>query len=127
MIEFRLYDRMQLGSDFFNEPQCESIGVIDHKPHIFEHVSFGDKTYALCRISFNDGWCVGTGIVDFDGDTEYEQEMICTWCGHAQSDPWEIRDDDGEHECGTCAKEFKYVRQYDITYSTVRSYTDGMG
>jgi len=121
MSDFRLYDKMQQGNEFLSEPQCEPIGVIDHQPKLFEQVSFGDKTYVIGIISRHDGWCIGDEIVDFDGDTEYEREMICPWCGHVQSDPWELRDDDGEHDCGTCNREFKYVRQYDITYSTARS------
>jgi len=48
----------------------------------------------------------------------YSQDMVCPYCGHAQSDSWEFDRDDGEAECGDCDRTFRYSRYVEITFST---------
>ena len=54
-------------------------------------------------------------------DCEYTDECVCPYCGHEQSDSWEIgtgSEEDGETYCGSCGKDFAYSRHIRVTYST---------
>jgi hypothetical protein len=53
----------------------------------------------------------------FGGDTNYEKEITCPWCGYVQSDSWEASDED-EHICSNCENEYSHARCVDVTYST---------
>ena len=53
----------------------------------------------------------------FDGDTNYEKEITCPWCGYVRSDSWEAPEED-EHICSNCGNEYSHVRCVDVTYST---------
>jgi hypothetical protein len=72
-------------------------------------------------------WCeachrqnVEKEIADFDGDTEFEEECVCPWCGYQTQPDSDIRD--GEDECGNCQRKFTMTRHYEVTYSTQRVY-----
>ncbi len=56
-------------------------------------------------------------VETFAGNTDYESEIICPWCGQAQSDSWEASDED-DHICDNCEHEYSHVRCVDVTYST---------
>lgn len=60
-------------------------------------------------------------------DHEYTREVTCPYCGHENSDSWELSGGDGEEfetECGSCEKEFTYARNIEITYSTFKKEED---
>ena len=54
-------------------------------------------------------------ILEFDGDTEYTNEVTCPHCGHQCSDSWEMSE--GEHECGDCGREFEMERDVTVSFS----------
>lgn len=53
-------------------------------------------------------------------DTDYTKEIICPYCGHEHEDSHEIAtiDEDGEHECEECCKNFGWSARYEVYYST---------
>ena len=55
-----------------------------------------------------------------DIDHDYTKEIVCPYCGHEQSDSWEImgNDEDGETDCDECEKSFRWSAHIDITYCT---------
>ena len=54
---------------------------------------------------------------------EYTDETTCPYCGHEESDSWEIAGDDdcGETECGSCDKKYLFSRSVSVSYSTTKS------
>ena len=56
-------------------------------------------------------------IKGFNGDTSFMHAIICPWCGYEQSDSWEELDED-DHMCDNCDREYKHVREVEISYST---------
>lgn len=56
-------------------------------------------------------------------DHKHTQEVVCPWCGYEHGDSWEIGFDDGEDECCECGKQFHYVRDINVTYSTYKKDT----
>lgn len=51
---------------------------------------------------------------------QYTNEIVCPYCGHEQSDSFELIDDDGEMNCGSCSGTFSFERHRRITYSTYK-------
>ena len=45
-------------------------------------------------------------IATFTGDTCFEDDVICPWCGYKFSDSWEF-DNGGEMECEDCGNKFE--------------------
>ena len=58
------------------------------------------------------------GTFDKEVDTDFKDECICPYCGHEQSDSWEISN--GPHTCGFCDQEFEVEKDYSVTFSTSR-------
>lgn len=57
-------------------------------------------------------------IAEFSGDTDFEPEITCPWCGYVHSDSWEQPDSDDEFECSDCENVFVMSREVEVTYST---------
>lgn len=99
------------------------LGDISKRPDIFEKVNFNGKTYVTSVINDEMNVALAQEVNVFGEGTEFEfeREAICPYCGSEQMDSWELSGDDGgleETDCGTCGKDFEYVRHIDITYST---------
>lgn len=56
-----------------------------------------------------------------EDETTSTNEMICPYCGDENTDSFEYGEDEGERVCGKCSREFNYIREITITYSTGRS------
>jgi transcription elongation factor Elf1 len=54
----------------------------------------------------------------FDGDTSWEKEVTCPWCGHKQDECHEY--EDGEEECEDCGRNFDLTINEMVTYSTTK-------
>lgn len=56
--------------------------------------------------------------VDMSNENEhdYTDEIVCPWCGHSNSDSWEVGD--GLQECENCEKSFYVARNIVVTHST---------
>ena len=57
-------------------------------------------------------------IEEFDGDTDYTDEIVCPWCGYVHSDSWELSHDEDTTECSDCGNDIDYVREVVISYRT---------
>ncbi len=55
-------------------------------------------------------------VAEFDGDTDYTDEIVCPHCGHMYSDSFEVSE--GEHECRDCGNAFNVERDVSVSYST---------
>ena len=54
----------------------------------------------------------------FQGDTNFENEITCPYCGMVQNDSWEYDYDKGIIECELCENEFRWHRDVEVTYGT---------
>lgn len=57
-------------------------------------------------------------------DHDLTDEVVCPWCGQVSSDSWEY-DDEGEEWCDQCEKDFTFVRNITVTYSTEKKKHSG--
>lgn len=48
----------------------------------------------------------------------YNNEPICPYCDEELGDAWELEKDEGEIDCGSCGRVFRYTRDIEIRYST---------
>ena len=48
----------------------------------------------------------------------YTSFIVCPYCGAEDQDCWEIKDNDGFIQCGSCEKKFYYERDISISYTT---------
>ena len=55
-------------------------------------------------------------IAEFDGDTDYMDDIVCPYCGYVHTDCFEWSD--GENECSDCERKFEMYRDVTVTYST---------
>lgn len=55
-----------------------------------------------------------------EGDSilDFASEPICPYCGHEQSDAWEIGDGTEEIDCGNCHQAMTFERDVEVTYTT---------
>ena len=55
-------------------------------------------------------------------ETQYQQNIVCPYCGYADKDSWEVEFENlegtTEQECGNCEKTFIVTKQAEITYSS---------
>ena len=54
---------------------------------------------------------------NFNGDTDYTDNIICPHCGYEDKDSWECSES-GEMDCRRCGEEFYMERDITVTYST---------
>lgn len=59
-------------------------------------------------------------IKQFNGDTNFTNNIICPYCGSEDGDSWEETQDWGEIECGNCYKTFYFEREISVTYTTTK-------
>jgi DNA-directed RNA polymerase subunit RPC12/RpoP len=50
-------------------------------------------------------------------DHEFTNEIVCPNCGHIHTDCFEFPDS-GTQKCDSCHKEFSFIREIEVTYST---------
>lgn len=87
---------------------------------ISEVVKIGREYYSIGIISADKSQA-GVRKVSYHAKPEsrdYEDDLICPYCGYADHDAFELSDDDGETTCGRCGAEIHYTRNVEITYST---------
>ena len=58
--------------------------------------------------------------MDNEIDALFTNEIVCPYCGHEISDSWECPDADDELYCDNCGKEFSYIRNIEVTYSSYK-------
>jgi len=58
-------------------------------------------------------------VAEFDGDTDYTDEITCPWCGYKQSDSWEAPDR-GEEECSNCYNKYAHDRNVTVDYCSTK-------
>jgi hypothetical protein len=56
--------------------------------------------------------------VSADIDHEYTDEIVCPWCGEVHGDSWERHSNEGEDDCQSCGKSFRWSRNVTVDYST---------
>ncbi len=56
-------------------------------------------------------------------DHTYTTEITCPYCGYEDNDSWEVSDEHGFMDCGSCEKQFHYERDVTVTYSTKKCNT----
>ena len=53
----------------------------------------------------------------FAGNTNFESEITCPWCGSVRGDSWEAEDEDTDY-CENCENEYSHTRNVEVTYCT---------
>ena len=57
--------------------------------------------------------------IDFEpDDKDYENNVICPYCGYEDRDSWELTDDNEEHNCGRCGAVVSYERVVTVEYNS---------
>jgi len=49
---------------------------------------------------------------------EYTTQVTCPYCGYEHKDSWEFVEDCDEMDCYRCEKEFLYIRNITVNFST---------
>ncbi|KKN22112.1 hypothetical protein LCGC14_0918600 [marine sediment metagenome] len=57
-------------------------------------------------------------IAEFKGETMYQNEAVCPWCGYKDNDSWERQA--GENECSECGRKFELSIEMTVDYSTTK-------
>ena len=50
-------------------------------------------------------------------ETYNHDSIKCPWCGHIYRDSWELGDDDGERECGSCGRKYQWSRIISVSFT----------
>lgn len=91
-IDLAIGEVVKVGEDYF------AIGVLNH----------GNKSAGVRKID-----------IDFEPkDKDYENNLICPYCGYENTDSWELPDDDEEYECGRCGAIISYERVITVEYNS---------
>ncbi len=53
----------------------------------------------------------------FEGSTQYEDDIMCPYCGSKYGDCWEWKES-GEYDCDDCKNKFEFCRNIETSYST---------
>lgn len=110
-----------------NVNECEICGAKNtHIWRCYEHHRCDDCGTKENLCSYSEGLLcdrchdkrVEKRIAEFEGDTDYTQEVVCPWCGYEHSDSWEMTM--GKRECNDCGREFEAKQDCTVTYSTSR-------
>ena len=51
-------------------------------------------------------------------ETRYTARPVCPYCGHEETDAWEISEHATEHDCASCGETMFIQRHVSVTYST---------
>ena len=54
-------------------------------------------------------------------DRKHTENIVCPYCGYISTDSWDYSNDSDDIECDECGETFFYEREYDITYSTIKT------
>mgnify|MGYP002521752005 CR=1 FL=1 len=59
---------------------------------------------------------------DEETETEYEDDIVCPWCGYRMQDDdaYFVSEQSGEYDCPECGKMFHFDADIEVTYSTRR-------
>lgn len=49
-------------------------------------------------------------------EQDYKHEVTCPYCGHENSNSWELSDEEDEYECPNCGSTFSYQRNVTVEY-----------
>ncbi len=58
-------------------------------------------------------------VDEFKGDTSYEDEIMCPWCGYTLNGSWKESNED-LHICENCENEYTHTRDITVAYSTYK-------
>lgn len=122
-MEVRLYD----GNLVFdsNHEEMELIALLP-KVKMYETIQFGGfieiagTAYKMSSYNIEKDILTVKEVPKLElnpEETLYESDFICPYCKYVEHDAWELREDDGEYQCGSCGSEMKYERHHEVTYS----------
>ena len=52
-------------------------------------------------------------------DTNFQDEVVCPWCGYVHGDSWEISD--GEFDCRNCGNGIEVESDVEVSYTTTKT------
>ena len=105
------------GTEVENYPY---IGEVDVKLAIGEVVKIGDN-YFVPGVLNHINNSVGVSKIEINlepEDKDYENNLICPYCGYEDKDSWELSDNDEEHECGRCGATVSFERVVTVEYNS---------
>lgn len=94
------------------------VGEINIDLTMGEIVKVGEDYYTIGVLNHvNKSAGVRQVEIDFEPeDKDYENNVICPYCGYEDIDSWELSNDDEEHECGRCRAVMSYQRVVTVEY-----------
>ncbi|TCO69529.1 hypothetical protein [Marinisporobacter balticus] len=95
------------------------IGEIDIDLNIGKVVKVGESYFSIGVLSHVEKNAGAREIeIDFEPeDKDYENNLICPYCGYEDKDSWELSDDDEKHRCGRCGAIVSYERVVTVEYN----------
>lgn len=96
------------------------IGEINIDLKMAEVVKIGEKYFSIGVLNYvNKSAGVRQIEIDFEPENkDYENNLICPYCGYEDNDSWELSDDDEEHECSRCGAVMSYQRVVTVEYNS---------
>lgn len=118
-MQTKLYDIKEWCQHGYELENYPYIGTIDGKTDIHEALKIGSKYYIPSIVNFNNntaGVRLST-ISTKPENKEYEDNIVCPYCGHEDRDSYELSDDNDTIECGRCGATIEYTREVIASYS----------
>ena len=54
-------------------------------------------------------------------ECSYQDDLVCPYCGHIETDSWETPDNATEGSCNSCGKDYKIEQEFSRTFSTYKT------
>ncbi|HDR8476384.1 hypothetical protein ABE55_08440 [Bacillus thuringiensis] len=105
---------------FDKNKTAEVIRVVDCDLAISTNIMIDGKVYHVCA-KYPQNNLIGVREIQLQStpeEIEYEEHLICPYCGGKDIDAWERSQDSDTINCGKCGSEIGYSREVEITYST---------
>ena len=101
---------------------CVACGTTNLAGEVFRYMAFKGDHCPDCKKIIDDKEKL-TQLESYQSGEEepsHTDEITCPWCGHEQSDSWEVSDSSDDEECGNCDKRYSYERHVEVTYCSSR-------
>lgn len=94
------------------------IGEINCDATVGEVLEVDNKFFSVDVYNYSNK-AAGVREIEIDlepEDKEYEDNLVCPYCGYVHEDSFDISEDSGEHECSGCGAVMAYERVVTVEY-----------
>ncbi len=117
----KLYDVTNWPKLGFDKTACPLIGAVDATPEIGKVLDVSGKRFRVHILNRKEGTAgvrpLVAGLNASPEINEFEQNIICPYCGYVDFDSFE-RSDEDTMDCPVCGGTIHYVRVVTVEYTT---------